>query len=540
MINGRVYEFCVVPFGLKVSTPALLRALDNKLEDLTFLLRFVDDMLCLSTNIQEHFEHLEILLQRLIDCNITLNFAKCKFVQKEVKFLGHIISEKGITQDPEKLDKIKNFQRPRNIKQLQSFLGFLNFYSKFVDKYAEIAFPLFELNRKNIRFKWKENHQEAFESLINKFIELKTLAFPDPMKPYILRTDESGFAISAILSQMDENNEEKIIISVSRSLKGPELNYFITEKEMLAIVWALQELYTYLMGSKVTVFTDHKAITFFNKCRFANNRIMRWILATQDYDIEFEFIKGTSNVAADVLSRNPDDLIISKKYDEIFIGNLLAQNPSKSIPSDFKNLSKIQSDDKKINQIIVKINLGILPEKQSENYQIENNILINTKKGKKIVLPEVLGKKFVQELHDIYGHIGHKKVYKMIDQDFTMKGLKRKTHTWLKFCDTCQRVKYRNTLTKAPLQTIKIDAPNQLLSIDFIGPFPEASAGMKYILVCLDAFSKFVALYSLKKATTLSVINLIFKKYIPQHGKPLRIQADHGTQFTSKKMDTKT
>ena len=98
--------------------------------------------------------------------------------------------------------------------------------------------------------------------MIEKFIEEKTLAFPDIEKPYILRTDASGFAISAILSQINDNDEEKIIICVSRSLKGPELNYFITEKEMLAIVWALQKLYTYLLGAKITVITDHKAITF--------------------------------------------------------------------------------------------------------------------------------------------------------------------------------------------------------------------------------------------------------------------------------------
>ena len=154
---------------------------------------------------------------------------------------------------------------------------------------------------------------------------------------------------------------------------------------------------------------------------------------------------------------------------------------------------------------------------------------------KRIVLPELIGEQLATQLHTIYVHIGHKKVYKMLDDDFTMKGLKRKTHLWLRTCDTCQRVKYRNTLTKAPLQAIKVEKPNELLSIDFIGPLPTARAGMKYILVCLDAFSKFVALYPLKNATTKSVINKIFNDYIMKHGKPTRIQADHGTQFTSKK-----
>lgn len=536
MVNGRVYEFCVIPFGLKVSTPALLRALDLKLEDLTFILRFVDDMLCLSTDIEEHFAHLNTLLERLIECGITLNFSKCKFAQTEAKFLGHILTPEGIKQDPEKLDKIRNYQRPRNLKELQSFLGFLNFYSKFVDKYAEIAYPLFELNRKNIRFRWRDYHQEAFVLLIDKFIEEKTLAFPDMNKPYILRTDASGFAISAILSQLDDNGDEKIIVCISRTLKGPELNYFITEKEMLAIVWSLQKLYTYLLGAKTTVITDHKAITFFNKCRFANNRIMRWILATQDYDINLEYIKGSLNVAADVLSRNPDDLVSSRMNDEIFIGDLLAQNPDNTIQENLKNLNKFQCQDDKLNKIITELNLDIISEKLKKVYEMKNDILMkNTNKGKRIVLPEIIGRQLVMQLHTIYGHIGHKKVYKMIDEDFTMRGLKRKTHLWLKNCDICQRVKYKNTITKAPLQSIIIEKPNQLLSIDFIGPLPTARAGMKYILVCLDAFSKYVALYPLKNATTDAVINKIFNDYVLKHGKPERIQADHGTQFTSKK-----
>ena len=125
----------------------------------------------------------------------------------------------------------------------------------------------------------------------------------------------------------------------------------------------------------------------------------------------------------------------------------------------------------------------------------------NTKNGKKIILPEIIGKQLADELHNIYGHIGHKKVYKMLDEDFIMKGLKKKIHLSLRNCDICPRVKYRNTITKAPLQAIKIEKPNQFLSIDFIGPLPTARAGMKYILVCLDAFSKFVALYPLKNAT---------------------------------------
>ena len=139
------------------------------------------------------------------------------------------------------------------------------------------------------------------------------------------------------------------------------------------------------------------------------------------------------------------------------------------------------------------------------------------------------------ELHTMYGHIAHKKIYKMIDEDFAFLNMKRKIHSWLRVCEICQKVKYKTAISPAPLQIIKVDNPNQLLSIDFIGPLPKARAGMRHVLVCMDAFSKFVALYPIRNATTEVVINKIFNDYIKKHGKPERIQSDHGTQFTSPK-----
>ena len=147
-----------------------------------------------------------------------------------------------------------------------------------------------------------------------------------------------------------------------------------------------------------------------------------------------------------------------------------------------------------------------------------NDILYqNTAKGKKVVIPDYFAKKLVNELHHIYAHIAHKKIFKMMDEDFSFSNMRRNIHSWIRSCDICQKVKYRNNIGTTPLQTIKVDKPNQLLNIDFIGPLPTARAGMKYVLVCLDAFSKFVALYA-----TENVINKIFNDHIPKNGTPER------------------
>lgn len=355
------------------------------------------------------------------------------------------------------------------------------------------------------------------------------LAYPNVDKNYFLTTDASNFAISAILSQLDEKDEEKIVTCISRTLKAAELNYFTTEKEMLAIVWALKKLRVYLLGAQTVIRTDHQSITFFNKCRFANNRVMRWILATQDYDITYEYLPGKLNGAADCFSRNREDYQASKIDEEISIMNVVMVSPDPNLVMRIKNLKIEQRSDAEILSIIENINSPAI----EKHFCLIDDLLIRRNNFGKIVLPENLARKLVFELHIMYCHVGPKKIFKMIDEEFFVKNLKRKTHLWLRTCDSCQKTKYHN-VQNAPLQQIIPEKPNDLLSIDFIGPLANAPLGFKHILVCIDAFSKHVALYPLKKATTSVTIEKIFNDYIPKHGKVKRIISDHGTQFTSK------
>lgn len=149
MYENKIYEFNVTPFGLKTSTAALIRDLDGTISDFQkFIVNFVDDLVCKSSNVHEHLKHLELLFKRFRENGLTLNFNKCKFFKKEIKFLGHIISNEGIRIDPDKIQTIKDFPQPKNLKQLQSFLGFINFYSKFTDKHAQTTQPLYNLLKK--------------------------------------------------------------------------------------------------------------------------------------------------------------------------------------------------------------------------------------------------------------------------------------------------------------------------------------------------------------------------------------------------------
>ena len=532
--DNKVYEYNVVPFGTSTSSAALIRGLDLSIGELQdFIIIFVDDILCISESFEKHLEHLEKLFSKLIENNLTLSFKKSNFVCQEVQFLGHILSASGLKPVSDKIDIIKNYKRPENVKQLQSFLGFVNFYTKFTRNYAQETIPLLSLLKKGIKYEWTAEHQQAFENIKKLFQSNIVLKFADPHKPYILSTDASNYALGAALSQENDEGDEEIISFISRTLKGPELNYFTTEKEMLAIVWALKKFDTYLRGAKsIKVRTDHEALTFLKSCRFANARLRRWNLAMQDYNLQLAFVPGAKNVVADVLSRHQG---IQEEADnnEIIVASLLAKKPSAELVRLFKNLSNLQKSDARIKKALSKM--------PSENYKLDNNLVYKkVPTGNfRIFLPESIINKLVIELHQMYGHIGSKKLYHMISNDFYVYKLKHLVNKTTKTCDTCQKTKYRTSRQDAWIQPIMVKRPHELLSIDFYGPLPTSTGGVKYILTTIDAFSKFTVMYPIKKATTAIVINKLFNDYIKKYGKPKSIISDHGTQFTADKWKTK-
>lgn len=536
-VEGQCFEFNVTPFGLKTSSAALIRGLRVVLQGLSdYVINFVDDLLVISRSFEEHLEHLENLFIRFRENNMTLSFKKSNFAKKETEFLGHVLSADGLKPQPDKIQIIKDYRRPKNVKQLRGFLGFINFYAKFAKNYAEETAPLLKLVKKGVKYEWTNDHQEAFERIKALFMETMILAHPDPRKPYVLTTDASDVAVGAVLSQRNDAGEEEVVTFISRTLKGAEVGYFTTEKELLAIVWALEKLSTYLRGAKILIRTDHQALTFIKTSRFTNARLRRWMLAIQDYDIEIEYITGKKNVVADVLSRCYHHGIDGDagKDEEIQIATILMQKPSKELIQDVKNIKQLQSNDPEMQKIISELTRKT-HKATNHRYILREGILCkrNSAGNDRIMLPKSCLVKLATEVHETYGHVGAKKVYRMIMEDFAAKKLRHNVEKLIAVCDTCQRQKHSTQACQAKMQNIVPEGPGDLLSIDFYGPLPTSRAGAKHILVTLDAFSKLVVLYAIKRANTETTIRKIFNDYIPKYGKPRRIQCDHGTQFTS-------
>ena len=278
IVDNKVMEFNVVPFGLSTSSAALIRALDSAIGDLhESVIPFVDDLLCISTTFEEHIMHFAKLLDKAVNCNFTLSFKKSHFF-KEVTFLDHILIKDKIRPHPDKISVIVNFIETKNIPQLPSFLGFLNFFPKFVKHYAYETIPLLTSLKKGVDYVWDDEMKKTFQRIKWIFAENLVLKFADPSKPHILTTDASDYAIGAMLSQLNNEGDDEVVIFISRTLKGSEIYYFTTEKEMLAVVWALNKLDTYPRAVGITIRTDHEALVFLRSCRYGNVRLRRWAL----------------------------------------------------------------------------------------------------------------------------------------------------------------------------------------------------------------------------------------------------------------------
>lgn len=532
MHEGRTYQFTVTPYGLSTSLASLIRTLDLILKETEeFTINFVDDILCLSDLVPNHLQHLRKLFEVFQKHNMTLNFKKSKFFRNEIDFLGHRITKDGIKPQPEKIEAIKRFPIPKNSKQLKGFLGLTNYYNKFAKNYSEATTPLLTLIRKGSKWNWTDEMNTQFEKVKELFCEAMVIHHPDPKKRYYLQCDASSYAIGAVLYQISEEREERLIGFASRTMKGAELNYFTSEKELLAIVFALEKFRTFILGAKLTIRTDHKALTFLSSCKLISSRLARWILFIQTYQFEIEYIKGNENVVADTLSRYPPESEEKKKIK----GNdmtmaPLAREMDEELINKLKDLATQQRYDQRVSELI-----DLATERADDKITVKNDILYRVEPGGSLraYIPTALFKRLVTECHEMYGHIGPEKCYKIIREGFYISKLNRRIRQIIARCDRCQRCKVPNRYSCGGMQNIIPTGVGELLSIDFLGPLPTSKGNYKWLLVTIDAFSKYVKLYPLKAANARSTIECIFNKYIPELGKPKRIQMDHGTQFTS-------
>ena len=299
-----LFSFDVLPFGCKNAPASFQRLMNEVVKGIPKVSCYLDDIIVFSDTLQEHLDQLIQLLEALRSANLVVNLAKSEFLQSSVEYLGHVVGHGQVTPKQANVEAILNMQPPTDLKGLRRFLGAAGFYRRFCRNFSSVCLPLTNLLKKGQKFKWSSDCQQAFEDIKAMLSFSPVLKSPDFSSPFILYTDASGSGIGGVLMQRDHQDVERPVSYFSRKLNKHQLNYAPIEKECLAIILCITHFSVYLNnGHTTTVFTDHNPLAFLSKMKEKNQKLLRWSLILQEYDIEIRHIKGSDNVIADMLSR---------------------------------------------------------------------------------------------------------------------------------------------------------------------------------------------------------------------------------------------
>ena len=305
-----LFEWLRMPMGLSNSPATFQRAMNMVLSGLTWqnCLVYVDDVIVFSRSEEEHLQHLEDVFTRLETFGFSLKMKKCSFFQKEVEYLGHVVSAAGRRPKPSNLRAVRDFPVPAGknaITQVQGFVGLCNYYHAYIPDYSKKVEPLVRLTKKGIAFVWTEEQQEAFEGLKTDLCSAPLLRHPDFKRRFYIQTDACGYGLGAVLTQEFEDGFHPILF-LSRSLNDAERKWAARELEALAVVWAVTTLRPYIEGQEFTVQTDHESLQWLMRTD-TPGRLSRWALTLQEFlpHMAIEYRRGVDNGNADFLSRHP-------------------------------------------------------------------------------------------------------------------------------------------------------------------------------------------------------------------------------------------
>ena len=490
------------------------------------------------------------VFERLRNANLRLKLSKCHFAKTSVKYLGHIISKHGIKPNPEKVSAVSDYPIPKTIKQLRAFLGMASYYRSFQKGFSHIATPLFEMTKKNVKFKWSSVCQEAFDTIKHNLTTAPILAYPDFEKQFYLYCDASDDALGYVLSQNGDDGREHPIAYGGTSLNDTQKRYSTNERETMAVVYGIKKFQPYLYGQTFTVVTDHSALKYLMATKEPVSRTARWIAYLQQFDFTILHRSGKTHQNADALSRReyPPVTIASLKLDD-------SASPYQIINSTINRVRKLQRQDKHLMPLIKFITTDELPPNnalakrtlmQCEEYYVDDNgILFHLLQAHKsptgnlieqLVIPETLKIEVLTSMHDhpTGGHMGMDRTYNTIKLRYFWQKMFSDVKHWIKSCTSCNLYKNPKNATKAELNPIAVEPyPFHRVSIDITGPFHTTTKQNRFIVVMTDHLTKYPEAVAVPDITAPTVARVIYDELICRHGCPSILQSDRGTNFLS-------
>ena len=301
-----LFQFKVLPFGLCNAPSCFERLMEMVLRGMLWesCLCYIDDIIVFGPTFDTALRNLEMCFQRFQSANLKLKPKKCSLFQTEVLFLGHRVSQEGISGDPSKIESVRTWPVPTNVSELRSFLGLIGYYRRFVPNFSTVASPLTRLTQKSVQFEWSQECNDAFESLKERLVSAPILSYPKGDGLFILDTDASLSGVGAVLSQI-QDNEEKVIAYASKTLNKSQRNYCTTYRELLAVVTFVKHFRHYLWGRNFKVRTDHSSLIWLKQFKNPEGMLARWLSNLDTYDFTLEHRKGCFHGNADSLSRKP-------------------------------------------------------------------------------------------------------------------------------------------------------------------------------------------------------------------------------------------
>lgn len=509
------YEFLVMPFGLTNAPSTFQNLMNDVFRPLLrkSVLVFFDDILIYSQDWDSHLRHVREVLGLLSTHSLVVNKKKCSFAQQTVEYLGHVISENGVAVDPSKVISVLQWPQPRNVKGVRGFLGLTGYYRKFIKDYGKVAKPLTELTKKD-GFKWDEKTQAAFDTLKQKLTTAPVLTLPDFSTNFVIECDASGTGLGAILMQ-----QKRPVAYFSKALGVRNLAKSAYEKELMAVVLAIQHWRPYLLGRKFVVFTDQRSLKQLMQQKIMTVEQQNWAAKLMGYDFDIVYKQGKLNKGADALSRVYEDSELSA------MSSIATWIQGEQIKAEVQRDGKLQ-------KIIAEIQLDPLSwpgySYRQGTLLYEGRLVIS---NKSLLIPTLL-----QEFHSTPqgGHSGFYKTYRRMAANLYWIGMKGMIQEFVRQCDTCQRQKYMASSPGGLLHPLPI--PEQIwedISLDFITGLPK-SKQFEAILVVVDRLSKYAHFIPLKHPyTARSIAEIFCKEIVRLHGIPLSIVSDRDPIFVS-------
>jgi hypothetical protein len=499
------YQWNRVPMGLKGATSYFQEVMEEVLHGLVGEICeiYIDDIIVFAKTEEELLRHLDLILERIKEVGLVINPRKCAVGKTRIEYVGFAIDKDGIHITETKKDVVQKIARPVTLHDLRSFLGFTNYFRQMIRRYADIAAPLERLKAsatgRHQRLEWTDESIAAFNTLKAAVDECPHLSFMAETAPVVLETDASDYGIGACLYQVIDNKPQPIEF-FSKALHGAQLRWSTTEKEAYAIFASLKKWeHLLISGPRFTIRTDHQALVYLNS-KDCSHKVHRWKLAIQPYDFQIEHIKGENNVVADALSRLIETP--TPQAEEQFFAAFISNEGTTSVDDNFDLGGPSRIDD-------------IPPDKVA----------------------------IIQRYHNAtVGHHGVQRTLRLMDApdntgmipaSNSWRHRKRHVAAFIRRCDCCQMM----SVAKPPdaetePYTLSTYTAMERLDIDTIGPLPIDEFQSKYILVIVDAFTRYVRLTPTPDATAISAGRALFN-FVCEYGLPREIQTDGGKQFSA-------